>query len=49
MYSYVNVALFFRVIIDRGFTPWDDSLDRLDLTDAEAHGDYVTYIREKKM
>ncbi|XP_041371750.1 enhancer of polycomb homolog 1-like [Gigantopelta aegis] len=38
-----------RVIIDRGFTPWDDSLDRLDLTDAEAHGDYVTYIREKRI
>ncbi|XP_046357654.1 enhancer of polycomb homolog 1-like isoform X1 [Haliotis rufescens] len=42
-----------RVIMDRAYTPWDDGLDRLDLGDPshspEVLGEYVTYIRERKI
>ncbi|XP_076437258.1 enhancer of polycomb homolog 1-like [Babylonia areolata] len=42
-----------RVILDRGYTPWDDGLDRLDLVSGQSYrgqlGDYITYIREKNI
>lgn len=43
-----------RVLIDRAFTPWDDELSRTDLSSGSGPfsgivGDYVTYIRERKI
>ncbi|KAK6182761.1 hypothetical protein SNE40_010373 [Patella caerulea] len=43
-----------RVIIDRGFTPWDDTLDRMNLIDNTGHtsiktSEYITYIRDRKI
>ena len=42
-----------RVILDRGFTPWNDALEKVDLSSGQSYsgriGEYITYIREKKM
>ncbi|ESO87683.1 hypothetical protein LOTGIDRAFT_127385 [Lottia gigantea] len=43
-----------RVLIDRGYTPWDDTLDRMDLITpghsvTSKNSEYITYIRERKM
>lgn len=42
-----------RVILDRADTPWDDGLRQVDLSGSGSYsgtlGDYITYIRERKM
>ncbi|XP_060068094.1 enhancer of polycomb homolog 1-like [Ylistrum balloti] len=43
-----------RILVDRAFTPWDDELSRTDLSSGSGPfsgivGDYVTYIRERKI
>ncbi|XP_070183396.1 enhancer of polycomb homolog 1-like [Littorina saxatilis] len=42
-----------RVILDRGVSPWDDALEKLDLASGQSYsgrlGEYITYIREKKI
>ena len=48
-----QVNFYFRVILDRGFSPWDDGLRQVDLSGSGSYsgtvGDYFTYIRERKM
>ncbi|KAL4229035.1 Glycosyltransferase 64 protein C4 [Mactra antiquata] len=42
-----------RILLDRGFSPWDEGLQQADLSGAGSYsgilGDYITYIREKKV
>ncbi|KAL8608996.1 hypothetical protein ACOMHN_059927 [Nucella lapillus] len=42
-----------RVVLDRGYTPWDDGLEKLNLTSGQSYsgvlGDYITHIRERKI
>ncbi|XP_076455967.1 enhancer of polycomb homolog 1-like isoform X2 [Babylonia areolata] len=42
-----------RVVLDRGFTPWDDGLEKMNLTSGQSFsgvvGDYITHIREQKI
>ncbi|XP_045207305.1 enhancer of polycomb homolog 1-like [Mercenaria mercenaria] len=42
-----------RILLDRGFSPWDDGLHQVDLSGSGSYsgilGDYVTYIRDKKV
>ena len=44
---------YFRILLDRGFSPWDDGLQQVDLSGSGSYpgilGDYVAYIQEKKM
>lgn len=48
----ILLVYFCRVLLDRAVTPWDDTLHQMDMTSGSFSGivgDYVTYIREKKM
>jgi hypothetical protein len=56
--AFTPVFCGFRLLIDRAFTPWDDWLCQLDLTtnnnnnggsNSGVAGDYITYVRERKM
>lgn len=42
-----------RILLDRGFSPWDDGLHQVDLSGSGSYsgilGDYITHIREKKI
>ncbi|XP_052804773.1 enhancer of polycomb homolog 1-like [Mya arenaria] len=38
-----------RVLLDRGFSPWDDGLHQADLSNSGVIGDYITYIKEQKI
>lgn len=43
---------FYRVLLDRAVTPWDETLHQIDMSSGSFSGvvgDYVTYIRDKKM
>lgn len=41
-----------RVILDRGFTPWDEELEKVDFVSGQSYsgriGEYITYVRERK-
>jgi hypothetical protein len=47
------LIVFCRVVLDRGFSPWDEELEKVDLLSGQTFsgrvGDYITYIRERKM
>lgn len=45
-------GLYYRVLLDRAVTPWDETLHQIDMSSGSFSGvvgDYVTYIRDKKM
>lgn len=44
--------IIFRVILDRAHSPWDEALEKVDLSSHSCVGrtsEYITYIRERKM